>query len=49
MTRAQLLGAAAVAEGSEDWAAAGESSKITLRPFAAIGDESYRLYQTVGA
>jgi len=47
--REQLLGAVTMAEGSEDWAVAGNSGKITLRPFAAIGDESYRLYQSVGA
>ena len=49
MTRAELLAAVAVTEGSEDWVASGDSGKITLRPFAAIGDESYRLYQSVGA
>ncbi len=47
MTRAELLAAVAVTEGSEDWVASGDSGKITLRPFAAIGDESYRLYQSV--
>jgi DUF1680 family protein len=49
MSRAQLLAAVAVAEGSEDWVAAGDSGKVTMRPFAAIGEESYRLYQTVDA
>ena len=46
--RGQLLGAVAVREGSENWVASGDSGTITLRPFAAIGDESYRLYQNVG-
>ena len=46
-TRALLLAAAAVSASSEDWEARGDSGKITLRPFAAIGDETYRLYQNV--
>ena len=47
-TRAQLLAAAAASQSSEDWLAQGDAGKITFRPFAAIRDESYRLYQTVG-
>ena len=47
MTRSQLLGATAVSESSEDWEARSDSGKLTLRPFAAISDETYRLYQTV--
>src|SRR5713101_4143098 len=47
-TRAQLLAAAAASQSSEAWLAQGDAGKITFRPFAAIRDESYRLYQTVG-
>jgi len=48
-TRAQLLAAAAASQSSGDWLAQGGPLKITFRPFAAIGDEPYRLYQNVGA
>jgi len=47
MTRAQLLGATAVGHSSEDWVAGSDANKLTLRPFSAIGDETYRLYQKV--
>jgi uncharacterized protein len=46
-TRAQLLTAAS--RTSEDWLVQGDAGKIAFRPFAAIGDEPYRLYQTIGA
>ena len=48
-TRAQLLAAEAASQSSEDWLVRGNSGKVTFRPFAAIGDERYRLYQNVGA
>jgi DUF1680 family protein len=48
-TRAQLLDAAAAARSSEDWFVQGDAGRVTFRPFAAIGDESYRLYQKVTA
>jgi DUF1680 family protein len=48
-TRAQLLAAAAASQTSEDWLAQGDMGKVTFRPFAAIGDEPYRLYQSVRA
>jgi DUF1680 family protein len=48
-TRAQLLGAAAAARSSQDWFVQGDAGRVTFRPFAAIGDESYRLYQKVTA
>src|SRR5580700_9086080 len=46
-SRAQLL--AAAAPSSENWLVQGDAGKITFRPFAAIGDEPYRLYHTVKA
>jgi uncharacterized protein len=48
-TRAQLLAAAAASQSSGDWLVQGDAGKMTFRPFAAIGDEAYRLYQNVGA
>jgi len=49
ITRAQLLGATAASQSSDDWVVQTESGNLTLRPFTAIGDESYRLYQQVEA
>jgi uncharacterized protein len=46
-TRAQLLAAAPVSSSSEDWIVNGGAGKVTFRPFSALGDEQYRLYQTV--
>lgn len=46
-SRAQLLSATAASQSSGDWTVPGDTGKVTLRPFAAIGDETYRLYQTV--
>jgi DUF1680 family protein len=48
-SRAQLLAASAASQSSEDWLVQGDAGKITFRPFAAIGDENYRLYQQVEA
>ncbi len=48
-TRAQLLAAEAVSRSSADWHVQGDAGKVTFRPFASIGEESYRLYQDVGA
>jgi len=45
---AQLLAASAVAPSSEDWIVMSDVGKVTFRPFAAIVDEPYRLYQEVG-
>lgn len=47
ITRAQLLTAAAVSQSSEDWFVVSGNQQLTLRPFAAIGDEGYRLYLKV--
>jgi len=45
--RAALLGAAQAAQGATDWQAKTDAEPITLRPFAAIKDEKYRLYLNV--
>jgi hypothetical protein len=47
VTRAQLLAAERVSKGSAGWRVATPREPLTMRPFAAIGDEHYRLYQTV--
>jgi DUF1680 family protein len=47
ITRNQLLAATRVAESSEDWLVRTDRGTLTLRPFASIMSESYRLYQTV--
>jgi hypothetical protein len=48
-TRSQLLAATAVSPGSQDWVVAGDGPSLVLRPFAAVGDETYRLYHKVEA
>jgi DUF1680 family protein len=45
--RAQLLSASAASSTSEDWIVAADNGKVTFRPFAAVKDEDYRLYQTL--
>jgi uncharacterized protein len=45
----QLLAASQVASGSTDWQAKTAEGNITLRPFAAIRDEHYRLYLKLDA
>ena len=47
ITRTQLLAAAAVASSSDDWKVETVSGTMTLRPFAAIMSEQYRLYNRV--
>jgi DUF1680 family protein len=47
ITRAQLLAATSMAQSSEDWVVRADAGTLTLRPFAAIMNESYRLYQRV--
>ena len=47
VARNELLGVAQVASGSKEWQAATAHGPITLRPFTAIHDEHYRLYQKV--
>ncbi len=45
--RQELLTASQVATGSTDWQAKTAAGNLTLRPFASIEDEHYRLYQNV--
>jgi uncharacterized protein len=47
ITRSQLLAATRVSPSGSDWMVRTESGTLTLRPFASIMSESYRLYQTV--
>ena len=47
-SRAQLLAASTASQSSEDWLVQSDAGKITFRPFAAIGEEPYRLYHNVG-
>ena len=44
--RNQLLAATRVA-ASEDWQVTMDEGMLTMRPFASIMNENYRLYQTV--
>ncbi len=48
-TGAQLLAAVPASQSSEDWLVKSDAGQITFRPFTAIGDENYRLYQRVEA
>jgi uncharacterized protein len=43
-SRAQLL---AASQSSQDWMVQGDAGKVVFRPFSAVGNEPYRLYQTV--
>jgi uncharacterized protein len=45
--RDQLLAATRVARSAEDWLVRTDEGTFTLRPFASIMSENYRLYQTV--
>jgi DUF1680 family protein len=47
LTRQQLLAATALAQSSDDWIAKANAGNLTLRPFASIMNEDYRLYQPV--
>ncbi len=47
ITRKQLMAATAVAQSSDDWSTKTDSGVLTLRPFAVIMSENYRLYQQV--
>jgi hypothetical protein len=47
MRRDQLLAAIRVATSAEDWQVRTDAGTFTLRPFASIMSEGYRLYQTV--
>jgi hypothetical protein len=43
----QLLSATQTSIGSEEWTVKSDSGTLTLRPFSAIMDETYRLYHQV--
>jgi uncharacterized protein len=45
--RNQLLAATRVARSSDDWQVSTDDGTLTMRPFASIMSEGYRLYQTV--
>jgi DUF1680 family protein len=47
VTRAQLLNARQLAEGSLDWETRTDTGKLAFKPFQAIAEEGYRLYQPV--
>ncbi|MGA2888570.1 MAG: beta-L-arabinofuranosidase domain-containing protein [Terracidiphilus sp.] len=47
--RAALLGADRISKGSSTWQARTDSGNLTLKPFASIGDEIYRLYHEVAS
>jgi DUF1680 family protein len=49
ITRPQLLAATAASQSSQDWVVGSDAHSLTLRPFAALGDEAYRLYHKVEA
>jgi len=46
-TGAQLLAGSPAGTSSTDWVVAGDTGKVTFRPFAAISDEPYQLYQKI--
>jgi DUF1680 family protein len=47
ISRASLLHAQPLSTGSLDWEATIDAGKIAFKPFEAIGEEQYRLYQEV--
>jgi len=47
ITRKELLTVTRVSPAGPDWTVRTESGTLTLRPFASIMSENYRLYQTV--
>jgi DUF1680 family protein len=47
LTRKQLLSATAPSQTSDDWIVKADHDNLTLRPFASIMSENYRLYQRV--
>ncbi|HSZ63392.1 MAG TPA: beta-L-arabinofuranosidase domain-containing protein [Terriglobales bacterium] len=49
ITRPQLLAATAASQSSSEFKVQADAHSLTLRPFAAIGDETYRLYHQVEA
>ena len=49
VSRKELLAVRQVAPGSTDWQASTTAGKLTLKPFASIHDEHYRLYLNVAS
>jgi hypothetical protein len=47
ISRQELLAASQISTGSTDWQAKTAAGNLTLRPFASIQDEHYRLYLEV--
>ncbi len=47
IARRQLLAASPVSQSLDDWQADLDGEQLTLRPFTAIADETYRLYLPV--
>jgi len=47
ITRKQLLSVTHVAQSSDDWSTRTDAGTLTLRPFASIMNEDYRLYHRV--
>ncbi len=47
ITRASLLNARQISSGSLNWEAEAGAGKMAFKPFQAIGEEQYRLYQEV--
>jgi hypothetical protein len=47
ITRQQMLAATAFAQSSDDWIVKTDTSSLTVRPFATIMNEDYRLYHLV--
>ncbi|MGD0737044.1 MAG: beta-L-arabinofuranosidase domain-containing protein [Terracidiphilus sp.] len=47
LRRMDLLGAGRISKGSDTWQVRTEAGIVTLKPFASIGDEEYRLYHQV--
>jgi len=47
LRREDLLGAERIAHGSSTWRAGSQTGNLTLKPFASIDDEIYRLYHRI--
>jgi hypothetical protein len=47
LRQADLLSASRISSGSSTWRARSEGGVVTLKPFASIQDEGYRLYQQI--
>jgi hypothetical protein len=47
ISRKELMAATRVSPSGSDWIVHTETGTLTVRPFASIMSETYRLYQTV--